>query len=710
MAGLSPIEHVSGSTHACTQRLLSRREAKAKLRRLIPGSEEYNKLQDALARTAGIVEISLPMTIYKVCTWSEEHHLKGGFGASEHMDLGKQVKLIGLEDEGDSPPLLKKDKTNIYFHHIVALAGDFYGVVGQPVSLLGGSDAEKTERFQNAFSTLWNARDDEIARVVGEIEKEHTDVTLTSFPQCCYSSTLMGRMREMTKIKEDVDDLLADNSDHFFENAIETYKIGHALAIKIAAEARDRKAEEALDIKKMKTSHDMLKKAYAIEAFACHFLTDLFAAGHVRTQRGRLEIFLTKRGFPAGFAKVMAGILTGAQHEHDGKRLWVSNTRGDREWEAYGDGHYFSPENSANKNRAIEAIKRSVEEVSTSYSPKNEESKRGEASSTVSSSVDELIPFAAKRNSLPLYEVSRDHATLILHSEGRKIEITTMMGFLANMGTFLSHALRYLSEDYVIEMLKGFILKPLYRRGLLETPVLMDKLVYPLIDRYLAIDAHSKGLASHYQLKQIGQQIDAKLEALGDVVKQTHQNTEKILQQLDEIGKKLEKLDFKEINEAKSVVSEAVFLHTSMPDKNKVKKKAHEGFSKLAGMFINGLPDGQHPLMILQDRFKKESLELSSEEIKIKVTQSFQEVLEYLYNAANLYLIYRAVDADVDEDKLRAETMTMDRNIAEVIKKNKDSIVVDLVYESADYVALQLEKAIKIREAKKSFVALMEKL
>ena len=128
---------------------LTRREAKERLHNLIPGTEEYSKLQSALLRTAEIVDISLPSSNYRVDT-HREHRLLGGFGSSEHFAIGEAVILKGLPENA---PLLIKGSTFVRFQHIVALAGDFYGVPNQPVSLPGGSDEEKTQRFMTAYRT-----------------------------------------------------------------------------------------------------------------------------------------------------------------------------------------------------------------------------------------------------------------------------------------------------------------------------------------------------------------------------------------------------------------------------------------------------------------------------------------------------------------------------------------------------------------------------
>ncbi len=58
---------------------LSRQEAISKLHRLTPGTVEHSQLQGALIKAAGIAEICLPDTTYKVD--ASCHRLLGGFGS-----------------------------------------------------------------------------------------------------------------------------------------------------------------------------------------------------------------------------------------------------------------------------------------------------------------------------------------------------------------------------------------------------------------------------------------------------------------------------------------------------------------------------------------------------------------------------------------------------------------------------------------------------
>jgi hypothetical protein len=296
--------------------------------------------------------------------------------------------------------------TLIRFPHIVTLAGDYYGIAGKAISLPGGNPQEKTERFKQAFDTLAQADNDELRRVVLEISAECIQVRDSSLPHHCYSSHMMERNNALKKIKSDINELLIDNSDHFFNHAKDAYAIGHAHAISVAREAGKQK-----DLEK-------LKQAYALDAFACHFLTDLFAAGHIRNQRGELEFFLINElGFSEKQAKPLAGILTGAQHEKDSDDgLNVSNKKGER-WRAFGDGHFFSPKNEENKEKVTSATQQSVDEVYHAYL--NPESPELNA-------MTQLIPDAMSFNPPPLYAVENESRSLFLYQGSNKIKTDTL--------------------------------------------------------------------------------------------------------------------------------------------------------------------------------------------------------------------------------------------------------------------------------------------
>ena len=105
-----------------------------------------------------------------------------------------------------------------------------------------------------------------------------------------------------------------------------------------------------------------LRQAYAMNAFADHFLTDLFSSGHARTPRrdlsNRSDTTVSETGY-----------LSKTMHDEDNKNGVVYVNRNDLKdtWVAYGDGRVRDPENAANLQKAITAVQRSADDVYDAY-------------------------------------------------------------------------------------------------------------------------------------------------------------------------------------------------------------------------------------------------------------------------------------------------------------------------------------------------------
>jgi hypothetical protein len=92
--------------------------------------------------------------------------------------------------------------------------------------------------------------------------------------------------------------------------------------------------------------------AWGTNAMADHYLTDAFAGGHIRTPRDRLT------GSAAG--NIRSKIL----HDLDNQfGVRVTNARGDTPWIAYGDEHFFAPENVDNRRLTQEAVRLSRQDI-----------------------------------------------------------------------------------------------------------------------------------------------------------------------------------------------------------------------------------------------------------------------------------------------------------------------------------------------------------
>jgi hypothetical protein len=179
------------------------------------------------------------------------------------------------------------------FGKIVALAGDYYGIPESPIITPPAKPSDAKEmrdnrrRFLKAYSDLArNHRQNlrvEVQKLVKMINEDHEaqssgkgklhsdkewdKVTGGKWhwaPFVGYFPWTWGRMMN----------LAAKNTDHFQPEATEAYRAGHQCAIDKA-----RQAAKKTDPEEKKK---FLMEAYAMEAFAGHYLSDCFSSGHIR--------------------------------------------------------------------------------------------------------------------------------------------------------------------------------------------------------------------------------------------------------------------------------------------------------------------------------------------------------------------------------------------------------------------------------------------
>ncbi len=183
------------------------------------------------------------------------------------------------------------------------------------------------------------------------------------------------------------------NFDHFMPNSIKVYEAGHQLAIASmlearslinaakAAEAKGPVSEDSSMFGSSALKFDMLSnvvksleqkfrgkkaefimnrakmsfnQALALEGMANHFLTDMFATGHVRTPRYALHKLC---------GGVTGGLLSKCSHDEDNKLgLNVENENGVK-WFAQGDSMYFDGTNKRNRKIARKTVAVSIREL-----------------------------------------------------------------------------------------------------------------------------------------------------------------------------------------------------------------------------------------------------------------------------------------------------------------------------------------------------------
>jgi hypothetical protein len=218
-----------------------------------------------------------------------DYHNRPPFEYAEHFKIADALALPGWkspatnssEQSSRYQPFKLKNGLVITYGQINGLAGDFFGTK-DPISE-GGNFKEQKELFLEAFKTLNQdnvAKPQAILKILqDEVDKVNKKIQDGGSVKDLYGelgsrlSKLQDASLACTTITkadgQDYESLLKVNVDHFAPNNRTAYNAGHAAALE-TAKAGD------------------LGTAYAMNAFADHFLEDAFASGHCRVPRGAM--------------------------------------------------------------------------------------------------------------------------------------------------------------------------------------------------------------------------------------------------------------------------------------------------------------------------------------------------------------------------------------------------------------------------------------
>jgi hypothetical protein len=283
--------------------------------------------------------------------------------SGEHVLLGDNVSLPGIP-KGTKFPI--GGGISPTYGQVLALSGDFVGVPGAPICQ-GATEAERQQRFGEVFKEMY-ADPNEIGTILRMINEEVEALNKAiqrgdGKPSDVYKQFGIARELEFNRVtKGRYLNLAATNFDHFGDGAVAAYKACHAVALMRAEEAgKGALSQPGVPWK--------LEAAYFLNAFADHYLSDLFSAGHLRTDRVKLHIWSTV-GVPG--TEIMCGdYLAKFVHDEDSRYgLNVENERSNR-WRAYGDNRYFDKENQKNRQLCEEAVQVSIQEIYQAYLTKN---------------------------------------------------------------------------------------------------------------------------------------------------------------------------------------------------------------------------------------------------------------------------------------------------------------------------------------------------
>jgi hypothetical protein len=328
------------------------------------------------------------------------------FESPEHEALGDGLTFYDADNNAftQSPPDTNYFKTQggqlLSFGQIVALAGDFYGLPNQPISD-GATPADQQTRFQDAFNTLYTEAKNaagtyQAQSILAVMQSQSTavanktaqilaaDPTAQDASSQAYSQTNSGHEFDSAYniasgavpttpwyfSQGSYLALAATNWDHFGANAKASYVAGHTLAVQAAANGSD-------------------ELAYMLEAFACHFLTDLFSSGHLRTPRKALS------------TSISASLCSQLMHDEDCYNGLVVQDANANTWIAYGDKRLVDPVNQTNYARARKAVNVSLGEVIGAL--QSRKNAAAFAALDMIPSLDVVTNALDKRNWSPLY-------------------------------------------------------------------------------------------------------------------------------------------------------------------------------------------------------------------------------------------------------------------------------------------------------------------
>ncbi len=292
------------------------------------------------------------------------------FEGGEHTAIGDSIMLRFSANDPGTPAwqvqLFIQTGLTLTYGQIVALGGAFYGGPDEPIAD-GATPAARQQRFTNCYNTLATGSVSECKEILAIMQREITAVN-TALNQGQPASTVYDQLgndlnkawNKATGGGSFLSDLIpmgrylklsTMNWDHFGEWAVLAYQAGHAVALGQALQAHN-----TSDPTQAKA---LLTKAYAMNAFADHFLSDLFSAGHIREPRR--QIYMTAN------VGVTANLCAKGMHDEDCKYgLRVSNAMGDT-WRAYGDKRYFDTVNLQNKALVDAAVQASATEVFNAF-------------------------------------------------------------------------------------------------------------------------------------------------------------------------------------------------------------------------------------------------------------------------------------------------------------------------------------------------------
>lgn len=336
-----------------------------------PSLMHFDRLTDPLTPR----QVGDPLSLF-AASMKEGALAKSRFESGEHIWLGSMGFQLALTQNArfaqagltvDSlRSLRREDKKEAFtYGELVALSGDFYG-----------SPGDLYWEKKSILSFLWESND--LSDLRKGFAQELDAISRQQKGKVDYPDHNIAFWWNAKNYVE----LAKDNAVHFGWHNMVAYCRYHGQAIDLArTAARYRGREPAKE-------QESWRQALFYNAFADHFLTDGFAAGHIRVPRQQIINWATAK--PAaggkGWSLTVAGALSKLVHDQDGHitgqrhdqahgrapasddGLPVVNSNGDR-WAARCDGQLFINHGATDPaiRCPVDAVKASVTELCDAY-------------------------------------------------------------------------------------------------------------------------------------------------------------------------------------------------------------------------------------------------------------------------------------------------------------------------------------------------------
>lgn len=219
-----------------------------------------------------------------------EHAWLGGRGAAlACAELKKELEiscdLFQFIPRGDG-------RETLSYGELVALSGDLYRT---PDDLFDEKPSLLPSPWRNDLPKIRDMFSEELRWIEARAKQTATLDKVTPYPE--HNLALAWSAKSYLE-------LALDNTAHFGWHNVLAYCLYHEKALALAAAAAVNAGE-----------HDpQLRRALYTNAFADHFLTDGFAAGHIRVPRAEIRRWAADKGF----SEQIAGSLSKLLHDQDG--------------------------------------------------------------------------------------------------------------------------------------------------------------------------------------------------------------------------------------------------------------------------------------------------------------------------------------------------------------------------------------------------------